>query len=513
VVENRDLISSYIPIQGGQSGARIEAVFELYQDVTLLLVNIQHTQQLLTSGVIVVLGCLYCVLLFIVRRADKIMKRQEKDRRSAEEALTERAAALERSNRETRTLHEIGSIILQSLNLKTALDEILGKALAIGGFDIGNIRLLDENTQMYSMAAYRGYRDAANVKSHHQKFTSGATGKLTARMLADKRPVIEENVQEGKGLRAFKKEGVHAAVVFPVRTEERILGVLQIGSRAPRDFAAEDIRLLEAVGNLIGIAVQKAGLFDEVVKAKGKLEETVKELARSNVELQQFAYVASHDLQEPLRMITGYTGLLAKRYKGKLDRDADEFIAYAVEGAQRMHALINDLLAYSRIGTRGEEFAPVDCEMVLAQTLLGLQVAIKECGARVTHDPLPTVGGDGIQLGRLFQNLIGNAIKYRNHNEPVVHVGCERRENDWLFAVEDDGIGIDPQYAEKIFVIFQRLHTSEQYRGTGIGLASCRKIVERHGGKIWVESEPGKGSTFYFTLPIDRAAGLARDDA
>jgi light-regulated signal transduction histidine kinase (bacteriophytochrome) len=151
--------------------------------------------------------------------------------------------------------------------------------------------------------------------------------------------------------------------------------------------------------------------------------------------------------------------------------------------------------------------------MVLAQTLLGLQVAIKECGARVTHDPLPTVGGDGIQLGRLFQNLIGNAIKYRNHNEPVVHVGCERRENDWLFAVEDDGIGIDPQYAEKIFVIFQRLHTSEQYRGTGIGLASCRKIVERHGGKIWVESEPGKGSTFYFTLPIDRAAGLARDDA
>jgi light-regulated signal transduction histidine kinase (bacteriophytochrome) len=217
--------------------------------------------------------------------------------------------------------------------------------------------------------------------------------------------------------------------------------------------------------------------------------------------LQQFAYVASHDLQEPLRMITGYTNLLAKRYRGKLDASADEFIDFAVDGANRMRVLINDLLTYSRVGTHSSKPAPTDCELVLSQTLAGLELAIRESGATVTHDALPTVNGDEVQLGQLFQNLIGNALKYRNEHEPAVHIGCERRDNDWLLSVCDNGIGIDPRFAERIFVIFQRLHTREQYPGTGIGLAVCKRIVERHGGKIWVESEPGKGSTFYFTLP------------
>ena len=223
-------------------------------------------------------------------------------------------------------------------------------------------------------------------------------------------------------------------------------------------------------------------------------------LARSNKELEQFAYVASHDLQEPLRMITGYTNLLSKRYKGKLDDDADEFIGYAVDGANRLRVLINDLLIYSRVGTQGKEFAPTDCELILGQTLVGLQVVIQESAARVTHDSLPTVMADDVQLGQLFQNLIGNALKYRNGNAPAVHIGCQRRDNDWLLSIRDNGIGIDPRFAEKIFVIFQRLHNREQYPGTGIGLAVCKRIVERHGGKIWVESTPGKGSTFYFTL-------------
>ena len=231
-------------------------------------------------------------------------------------------------------------------------------------------------------------------------------------------------------------------------------------------------------------------------------------LAHSNQELQQFAYVASHDLQEPLRMITGYTQLLARRYRGKLDQDGDEYINYAVDGAKRMQILINDLLAYSRVGTRANQFALTDCEAILNTTLTNLQVAIQESGATVSHDPLPTVACDAGQIGQLMQNLIGNAIKYRNSKAPEIRVECRQEDSYWLFSVADNGIGIDPQYAERIFVIFQRLHTREEYPGTGIGLAVCKKIVERHGGRIWVQSELGNGSTFYFTLPLVESADL-----
>ena len=236
-------------------------------------------------------------------------------------------------------------------------------------------------------------------------------------------------------------------------------------------------------------------------QAQDALAAKVAELALSNKELEQFAYVASHDLQEPLRMITSYTTLLSKRYAGKLDQDADEFIGFAVDGAKRMQGLINDLLAYSRVGTKKKELAPTNSEAVLTATLKTLDMAIQEAAATITHDTLPTVTADATQLGQLFQNLIGNALKYRNSKPPVIHVGSRRDGDHWLFSVQDNGIGIDGKFAEKIFIIFQRLHTREEYAGTGIGLAVCKKIVERHGGKIWVESELGHGSMFYFTLP------------
>jgi signal transduction histidine kinase len=247
----------------------------------------------------------------------------------------------------------------------------------------------------------------------------------------------------------------------------------------------------------------------DLVLSRKTLEESIAELARSNADLQQFAYVASHDLQEPLRMVASYTQLLARRYRGRLDSDADEFIGYAVDGANRMQRLINDLLAYSRVTSQGKVFEGVDCNELLEEVLGNLRVAAEESRAVVTHDPLPTVMADGRQLGQLFQNLISNAIKFRGEEPPRVYVSVERRTGEWLFSVRDNGIGVDPQYAERIFVIFQRLHNREEYPGTGIGLAICKKIVERHGGRIWVASQTGQGTTVHFTLPI---VGQSRHD-
>jgi PAS domain S-box-containing protein len=237
-------------------------------------------------------------------------------------------------------------------------------------------------------------------------------------------------------------------------------------------------------------------------QAQKELEHHAAELERSNAELEQFAYVASHDLQEPLRMITSYSQLLERRYKDKLDGDALEFIDYVVDGAKRMQELINDLLAYSRVGTRGREFEPVDMEAVYNRVLGNLQVAIEEHRAEVSHDPLPTVMADGLQLVQLMQNLIGNAIKFHGDAPPKVHVSAQTQNQEVLFCVCDQGIGFEPQYAERIFQVFQRLHGKSRYPGTGIGLAICKKIIERHGGRIWVESQPGTGSKFYFTLPL-----------
>ena len=201
-------------------------------------------------------------------------------------------------------------------------------------------------------------------------------------------------------------------------------------------------------------------------------------------------------------MVASFTQLLEKRYKGKLDSDADEFIYYAVDGANRMRALIEGLLAYSRVSTRGREFEPVECEVLFDRVLANLQMAIEESNAVITHDPLPEVMADELQLSQLFQNLIGNAIKFRGDKPPQVHVSVDKGERGWVFSVKDNGIGFEQEYADRIFVIFQRLKREEEYQGTGIGLALCKKIVERHGGRIWVESKPGLGSTFHFSIPF-----------
>jgi len=280
------------------------------------------------------------------------------------------------------------------------------------------------------------------------------------------------------------------------------------GTRIPVLFSSSILRDNE--GELQGVVCVAQDITARK-QAEEALRQRAEELVRSNAELEQFASVASHDLQEPLRMVASYVQLLAQRYRGQLDANADEFIAYAVDGVERMRTLIHDLLEYARVGTQGKPFELTEGSAVVSQALANLRIAIDTVGAVVTCDPLPTVAADPSQLVQVFQNLLANALKFHGTQPPRVHISATRQEQHWVFAVRDNGIGIELQYAERIFAIFQRLHTTAQYPGTGIGLAICKKVIERHGGRIWVESSLGHGATFFFTLPaVQTSPGSSR---
>ena len=251
----------------------------------------------------------------------------------------------------------------------------------------------------------------------------------------------------------------------------------------------------------LGMAVD----ITERKEAEARRKEYADELARSNADLQQFAYVASHDLQEPLRMVSSYTQLLAKRYEGRLDEDADTYIEYAVVGASGMRRIIQDLLAYLRVGSRERPLARTNLNVIVDDALANLMAAIDDSNAAITVDSLPEVACDRSQMTQLFQNILGNAVKYRSSQPLRVHISADRGDGEWTFSISDNGIGIDREFSDQIFVIFNKLHTREEYDGTGIGIAICKKIVERQGGRIWVESEIGQGCNFRFILTFTEA--------
>ena len=412
-------------------------------------------------------------------------------RRSAAEVHA-RAAEVSAAQARLTALHELNLAVTSTLNLQGVLGLLMEKLEIFSPCSAIQIWLVDPGSGALERAACRNI-DEAEWKG--RKLSDIPS--LVKEAVTTKAPVFARNLQTDPRVmdaEFYLRQSLVSYLGVPLVVKGDVVGDLVLLTKKEHQFIDDEIEFLSTFAGQAAIAIHNSQLYEQTRRQSA-------ELKRSNTELEQFAYVASHDLQEPLRMISGYTSLLAKRYKGSLDQDADTFIAYAMDGANRMRSLINDLLSYSRVGTKGKDFALTDCESVLAKTLTSLQMSIQESGATVTHDLLPTVMGDSGQLAQLFQNLIGNGIKYRNSRAPEIHVSCRRERQDWLFAVKDNGIGIDPQYAERIFIIFQRLHTRQEYPGTGIGLAVCKRIVERHGGRIWVESTLGQGSTFWFTIP------------
>jgi signal transduction histidine kinase len=318
--------------------------------------------------------------------------------------------------------------------------------------------------------------------------------------------IADYDLPQWKGMEALdvlRREGLEIPLILVSGALGDVTAVECI-KRGATDYVLKDglARLPEAVRR----ALQEKRMLRLRRQAEQDLARKVEELARSNADLEQFAYIASHDLQEPLRMVATYTQLLGERYRGRLDENADKFIGYASEGALRMQTLIQDLLAFSRVGRSGDACGRVDCDAAVEEVLQSLGPAMRASGAVVTHAALPMVWADRSQVAQIFQNLIGNAIKFRGKEAPAISVQAEKAGQQWLFSVSDNGIGIAPEYREHIFVVFQRLHTRAEYAGNGIGLAICKKIVEHCGGKIWVEAQADHGSIFKFTMPCDGPA-------
>ena len=404
-----------------------------------------------------------------------------------------------RAERRLAAQHNATRVLAEAASFTEAMPKLLQVICEALGWDYGGIWTIDlqANTTRCAALWHTASADLAEFITATRSMVLSKGAGLPGRVWASLGPVWIPDVSREENLpRAAPaaRAGFHGAFGFPIWVGQELFGVMELSTRGiePPDDALND--MLANVGTQTGLLIERTRAEEEVRRTSANLQ-------RSNTELQQFAHVASHDLFEPLRMITSYLQILERHSRDKLDERAREFIGFALDGAKRMDALIRDLLAYSRVDAHGTSLAPMDLEQVLDAAIANLKIAIEESGAVITHEPLPRVRADAVQMTQLFQNLIGNAIKFRGAAPPRIHVGAHRSDGEWLFSIRDNGIGIDPKYFERVFVIFQRLHTRREYAGTGMGLAICKKIVERHGGRIWVESTPGEGSTFFFTLP------------
>ena len=411
--------------------------------------------------------------------------------KAAHSAMIAAGEEAQRLASENETLGEIGRIISSSLDISDVYEGFGEQLRSLIQFDRLSISLvnLDENTftNAYTLGDEIPGRNPGEVTSLEGTVTDEAVRSRSAM-------VVQGDPEEME--RRFPNLIMYPSVVLaPLIYRGELFGVLNARSLELNAYEDKDAEMLSRVASQITPAIANSLLYADIVRAQD-------DLARSNSDLEQFAYAASHDLQEPLRTITAYVGLVKERYGDSLDETGHEFMDFAIDGAERMQRLITDLLEYSRVGTQGRELEPVNCTRIMDSVLESLNEAISDQRAKVECSPLPIVNGDEAQLARLFQNLVGNALKFTGDAVPRIQIWAELQGTDWVFSVKDNGIGIAPAYQERIFGMFSRLHSRTEYSGTGIGLALCSKIAQRHGGRIWVESEVGSGSTFRFNIPV-----------
>ena len=415
------------------------------------------------------------------------------------------AAAAQRLATQNAVLAEIGRVVSSSLDIEDVYALFANQTLQLIPFDRISINMIRQETGEFVTA----YVIGSPVPSRAVGETTRIAGTFTEHVIQSRQATVfhpgskEAMLGRFPGLVPEYASGIRSFLSVPLIFNDRVIAVLNFRSLSEDTYTHHDLEVAQLIGAQVAGAIANSQLHAETVEADRILQEQAAELTRSNAELEQFAYVASHDLQEPLRVIAGYVNLLEERYGDKIDQDGRDFIGFTTDAVHRMRKLINDLLDYSRVESDGNPFEQVDCNRALENALADLGVSIQESEAEITSEPLPEFSGDPVQISQLLENLIGNAIKFRQDDAaPRIHVSCSRDDSNWQLSVSDNGIGIRSRYQDRIFGMFKRAHKRSKYSGTGIGLAVCSKIVERHGGQIWVESEVGEGSTFHFTIPV-----------
>ena len=415
------------------------------------------------------------------------------------------AAAAHRLAAQNAVLAEIGRVVSSSLDIEDVYALFANQTLHLIPFDRISINMIRHETGEFVTA----YVIGTPVPSRAVGETTRIAGTFTEHVIQSRQATVfhpgskEAMLGRFPGLVPEYESGIRSFLSVPLIFNDRVIAVLNFRSLSEDTYTHHDLEVAQLIGAQVAGAIANSQLHAETVEADRILQEQAAELTRSNAELEQFAYVASHDLQEPLRVIAGYVNLLEERYGDKIDQNGRDFIGFTTDAVHRMRNLINDLLDYSRVESDGNPFEQVDCNRALENALADLGVSIQESEAEITSESLPEFSGDPVQISQLLENLIGNAIKFRQDDvAPRIHVSCSRSDSNWQLSVSDNGIGIRSRYQDRIFGMFKRAHKRSKYSGTGIGLAVCSKIVERHGGQIWVESEVGEGSTFHFTVPV-----------